>query len=268
MLQVKRKGAMGARLKALWRVVRFSRGADMRPGYTYGVSSCIIKAGVAGEERRMGEDIFTVFYGARDEENAVRMAAYMRNKFPFLGIQKPKRRELSRAFLKQKKKEKQVDWPFIWKCYGLPEREFHYLALAYLDAVKKRLTPADMGAIKQLVLTHAWWDSTDSLDAIVGDICLRYPEVKETTMREWMGSDSIWLRRISIDFQLRYKEKTDTAFLRRAILANTGTGEFFINKAIGWSLREYSKVDKEWVRRFLAENRLSPLSRKEAGKYL
>ena len=44
--------------------------------------------------------------------------------------------------------------------------------------------------------------------------------------------------------------------------------EFFINKAIGWALREYSKTDADAVRAFVAETDLAPLSRREALKWL
>lgn len=45
---------------------------------------------------------------------------------------------------------------------------------------------------------------------------------------------------------------------------------FFIRKAIGWVLREYSKTAHEAVRMFLRAHRagLSPLSFREAAKHL
>jgi 3-methyladenine DNA glycosylase AlkD len=215
-------------------------------------------------------DIFETFYAARNEKNAVPMAAYMKNRFPYLGIKTPEHKALAKAFLKEKKKDKQIDWAFIWKCYDLPEREFHYLGLAYLIAVVKLLTPDDAGNLEKLITTNSWWDTVDSIDAIVGDLCLRYPELKETVITRWTMSDNIWLKRISIDYQLQYKEKTDTQMLSHAILTNVGTKEFFVNKAIGWSLREYSKTDKEWVRSFINDNsdKLSTLSIKEGSKYI
>jgi 3-methyladenine DNA glycosylase AlkD len=69
-------------------------------------------------------------------------------------------------------------------------------------------------------------------------------------------------------FQLKYKGKTDTDFLSKAILNNSDTNEFFVDKAIGWALREYSKTNKEWVGNFIENNSLSKLSVKEGSKYL
>lgn len=107
------------------------------------------------------------------------------------------------------------------------------------------LTPGDTDALEKLITTKSWWDAVDVIDAYVGDLCLRYPELKETVISKWMVSQNIWLKRVSIDFQLRFKDKTDTNILSRAILTNTGTREFFVNKAIGWSLREYSKINPD-----------------------
>ena len=123
--------------------------------------------------------------------------------------------------------------------------------------------------IKKLVLKKSWWDTIDSLDEIVGSLSLAYPEVNKTIL-EWSLDKNIWLRRIAIDHQLLRKEKTNTELLEQIIVNNLGSKEFFINKAIGWSLRDYSKTNKQWVSDFIAKYRddLSQLSIKEASKYL
>lgn len=213
-------------------------------------------------------NIFEIFYASRNEENSIKMAAYMKNKFKFLGISTPERRRLSKDFFKQRKKDITFDWKFIYKCYEMPEREFHYLALEYISQLKHLLIPEDISKIEKLIITNSWWDSTDCLDAIVGYMCLEYPQLKDTAILKWINCDNIWLKRVAIDFQLQYKEKTDTEILSKAILSNCNTDQFFINKAIGWSLREYSKTNKEWVQNFLNENKLSKLSIREASKYL
>lgn len=213
-------------------------------------------------------DIFEMFYNNINEEQAVQMAKYMRNKFPFLGLKKPERARLSKEFLKMKRKDTIVDWDFIFKCYHLPEREFQYLAIDYMDKVRKLFTSKDMENIEKLLTTKSWWDSVDAINRTVGYIAMEYPEVKEDIIWKWVKCDNIWLKRISIIFQLKYKEKTDTDFLEKAILHNSQTEEFFINKAIGWALREYSKTNKVWVKNFINQNPLQPLSVREGSKYL
>lgn len=213
-------------------------------------------------------DIVEVYCKNRNEELAVPMAKYMKNKFPFLGIKTPQRKTLAKEFMKERKKDKEVDWDFIDKCFNLPEREFQYLAIHYMDVVKKLFTIDDMEKIESLITYKSWWDTVDSINPIVGYISMKYPEVKDKVISKWIYSENIWLKRVSIIFQLKYKEKTDTEFLSKAIINNASTEEFFVNKAIGWALREYSKTNKSWVSDLIENNQLSKLSVREGSKYL
>lgn len=89
-------------------------------------------------------------------------------------------------------------------------------------------------------------------------------------MLKWSQDEDIWLRRLAIDHQNSRKDLTNPELLEKIIVNNFGTDEFFINKAIGWSLRDYSKVNPNWVRSFINkfEKRMDKLSIKEASKYL
>ncbi|GHU19413.1 DNA alkylation repair protein [Betaproteobacteria bacterium] len=196
------------------------------------------------------------------------MSAYMRGKFQFLGIPAPERKSLSREFLKTAGK-KPVDWNFVSKCWQQPEREFQYLAKDYLSKRAAALTSADVPKLRELATQKSWWDTVDGLDVIIGGIAIRFPEVNDTLLM-WSVDENIWLRRIAIDHQLMRKEKTDTALLARIIENNFGSPEFFINKAIGWSLRDYSKTNPDWVRGFVESHRdkMAALSIKEASKYI
>lgn len=215
------------------------------------------------------EQLFTDFEKNKDEEKAKQMSAYMRNQFPFLGIQSVKRRELSKDFLREARKKQEVDWDFVHKCWEKDEREFQYVAIDYLKRMEKFLTAGDIPKLKNLALAKSWWDTIDALDKIIGGIALAYPEVTETLIK-WSVDENIWLRRIAINHQRGRKEKTDTDLLEKIIVNNLGQTEFFINKAIGWSLREYSKVNPDWVRDFIEKYQedLAPLSIREGSKYI
>jgi 3-methyladenine DNA glycosylase AlkD len=56
--------------------------------------------------------------------------------------------------------------------------------------------------------------------------------------------------------------------MKQIIRENLGSRESFINKAIGWALRQYTRIDPRGVRKFVAETPLSPLSAREALKWL
>jgi len=192
----------------------------------------------------------------------------MRDQFIFLGIPTPQRRKLT-AQVVRTRGQAGVDWEFVFRCWDEPEREFQYLAVDYLIQRKAAVTPADMPRLERLIVTKSWWDTVDALDRVVGAARLAHPELDDILLR-WSVSDNIWLRRTAIDHQLTLKDQTDTALLERILVNNLGQTEFFINKAIGWSLRDYSKTDPEWVRAFIARHRdgLAALSVREASKYL
>lgn len=204
-----------------------------------------------------------------DPEKAPQMAAYMKNKFPFLGIQKPQRQQLTKEFIKEAKKGKTVDWDTVSMLWNLPEREFQYLAVDYLIALKDYIKAEDIERIEKLITTKSWWDTVDAIASIiVGQMCRNYPELIESHIMEWAVSSNIWLVRTAILFQLKYKENTNINLLSKIIMENSEQKEFFITKAIGWVLREYSKTNKEWVREFIGNNALQPLSIKEGSKYI
>lgn len=213
-------------------------------------------------------DILNTLQKLADPAKAVPMAAYMQNNFPFLGIPKPEREKHFNDFLKSADKST-VDWKFIQKCWKMPEREFQYLGCEYLEKVKKALSPADIPNLREIIITKSWWDTVDSIDAVIGDMALRYPEINKTLLL-WSKDKNIWLRRLAIIHQLRFKSKTDTKLLEQIITNCLGTDEFFINKAIGWALREYSKTNPDWVRDFIKRNKgkMTNLSIREASKYI
>jgi 3-methyladenine DNA glycosylase AlkD len=215
------------------------------------------------------DEMFELLEGMENPEKAAEMAAYMKNYFPFLGVQKPALEKVIRPYLKNASKEAEVDWEFVDICWGKEYREAQYIGTEYLYCIRKKLSKNDLDKIKRLVTIKPWWDVTDSLDEVVGYLVFTYPELK-ATMLTWAKDKSIWVRRIAIDHQLQRKEDTDAELLEKIIVLNLGTNEFFITKAIGWSLRDYSKVAPQWVSSFVTRyrDRLSALSIKEASKYL
>ena len=201
-------------------------------------------------------------------DDAVAMKAYMKNKFDFLGVKTPARRKLAKPFFKQQT-DSVIDWDFINEAWSNPYRELQYIALDYLEICKKFLTPSDLPRLKKLAQTKSWWDTIDFLDRLVGSIIARFPETKEIILA-WSCDKDIWLRRLAIDHQLLRKEKTDTELLEKILVNNLGQTEFFINKAIGWALRDYSKTNPDWVRNFIQRHReeMAALSIREGSKYL
>lgn len=215
------------------------------------------------------EELKRKFEESKDKENAISMAKYMRNLFSFYGIPTPKRKAVYKTLLREEKKLGKIDWQFLDKCYKDSHREFQYFVCDYLLAMNKYLTFEDIPKLKQYITKKEWWDTIDCFDSVIGEIGLRDNRV-EKLMLEWSKDKDHWLRRIAIDHQLNRKEKTNKELLEQIIVNNFGSEEFFINKAIGWSLREYSKTNPTWVKEFLDKykDKLNKLSTREASKYI
>ena len=205
----------------------------------------------------------------QDPENAEAMSKYMKNGFAFYGIAAPERKLLYKNFINTEKRSKIIDWEFLYRCYDDEHREFQYFVYDYLLAMKKYVTFEDIDKIRYFIITKPWWDTTDFLCKVIGDVGLRDPKVKKL-MLEWSVDDNIWIRRTAILHQLACKAETDCELLEMIICNCFGSDEFFINKAIGWSLREYSKTSPEWVSDFISrhKDKMNSLSIKEASKYI
>ncbi|TLG71536.1 DNA alkylation repair protein [Culicoidibacter larvae] len=217
----------------------------------------------------MVEDIKSSFYAASNQAQATAMEDYLRNLFPFLGIAAPLRKQLQKPFITAAKQLdiealKQV----ITELYVLPEREFQYAAIDIAVANTKRFSYNDIVWLYQFIDDKPWWESVDSLRKVFEVWCLNNYELFPQVMSDLSTSASFWRRRVAITMQLKYKDKLDTEWLTQVILADRLTEEFFIQKAIGWSLREYSKVNSPWVIDFVASNQLSPLASREAFKII
>ena len=209
------------------------------------------------------------FESREDKENAAAMSKYMRNMFDFYGLPAPRRKEVYHDVIRSDKKGKAIDWGFLDKCYDDKHREFQYLVYDYLLALKEYVSFDDIPKIKYYITTKSWWDTIDFLCKVIGDVGTRDPRVKDL-MIDWSKNENIWLKRTAIEHQLGLKDKTDAKLLEIIIVNNFGSNEFFVNKAIGWALRDYSKTDPEFVKSFINRHgdEMDSLSIKEASKYL
>ena len=211
-----------------------------------------------------------LFEENRNEDNAGPMQNYMKGHFSFLGIKSPLRKELEKKFFQETGLLLEpFNKEFIEELWNKEEREYQYTALTYMEKSLKKLQKSDLPFMEWLITTKSWWDTVDAIaPKPVGNIAEKFPDVIEETVDGWAIHENIWLRRAAILFQLKYKEKTNEDLLYRYIMKNAERKEFFIQKAIGWALREYSKSNPASVEKFIEEHKLAPLSVREGSKYL
>ncbi|WP_028547499.1 DNA alkylation repair protein [Paenibacillus sp. UNC451MF] len=216
------------------------------------------------------KDLIELLSNNRNAEEAVPMKQYMRNQFEFLGIRRPKREELLKAWLKRNgllSKEQLPD--VLTSLWNMPEREYQYTALELLEKMKKKLDKDHIDLLEWLILHKSWWDTVDGIAPnAVGYLFQNHPELIGSYAEQWIESDNMWLQRSAILYQLKYKSKTNERLLFDYVLRRAESEQFFIQKAIGWALREYSKTNPQAVKQFIEGHELKPLSRREGLKQL
>lgn len=204
-----------------------------------------------------------------NENNARAMSVYMREQFIFYGIRTPERRQLQNQCLQAIQSLAYSDLIMMIQCsYQESQREWHYFAGDLADKYHQPLPAEFIQTAEFMITRHSWWDTVDNIASkTVGHLVQRYPELV-TVMDQWIAADNIWLRRSAILHQLKYKQHTDVTKLLNYCEQAADSKEFFIQKAIGWVLREYSKTDALTVKQFVATHNLSHLSRTEALKWV
>jgi 3-methyladenine DNA glycosylase AlkD len=204
-----------------------------------------------------------------DESKAEQMARYMKNQFIFAGVQKPQRALLQKELLKDSTKWTVEElMTVISDLYQKPEREYQYAAIDLALKNVKRLEMEELKLFLSLTAQKKWWDSIDSWRKVYSTWCLSHFDQLSAVYDWFYGQEDFWMRRIAITLQLGFKEKTNQELLKKAYQYDMYTNEFFIQKAIGWALRDYSKTNPVWVKEQLGTETFSNLAVREASKYL
>lgn len=214
----------------------------------------------------------TSFSQFKNPENGLAMSKYMKGRFPFFGIKATVRRSLQKQWIESLPKDiSDEDRRFlIRELWSRAERELHYAAIDWMNSWNKKLIlKEDKDLLKWLITNNSWWDSVDSIAAnYLGKYIVKYPESGSKLIDEWRNEDNMWLNRSCLIYQLKYGNKTDFQLLKSLIRQYQPIKQFFIQKAIGWSLRQYSKFHPDEVRDFVHEIDLKGLALKEASKYI
>ena len=202
-------------------------------------------------------------------ELAIPMENYMKNHFPFYGIKTDKRRLIFKAIWENHHEEvKQNSREIALQLFDFEEREMHYCGIEILiKNLKKNYQLEDIQLIEKILTTNSWWDSVDTIAKyILGEYLIEFPNETKKVIQRFSDSDNMWLNRSAILFQLSYKQKTNSEILFNECIKHSHSKEFFIQKSIGWALREYGRYYPNEVKEFVKQNTLKPLSTKEALK--
>jgi 3-methyladenine DNA glycosylase AlkD len=213
------------------------------------------------------KDLTNLYSKHANAENATHMKNYMRGQFEFYGIKTKERRTLLKQAIASNEEEVVTNVrELTFQLYKLPQREFHLTANEIFDKqLRKKYLKDDIVLIERLITENSWWDTVDFIAKwVLGNYLTIYPDMVETTITRFSNVDNIWLNRSTIIFQLGYKHNTNEELLFKQCMSYKESNEFFIQKAIGWALREYGKTSPQSVLNFVNSTSLKPLSHREA----
>jgi len=215
-------------------------------------------------------NIDDLFKRNQHPEDALEMKRYMQGKFDFYGIKAPIRRKLVQDYMKKNQRPAYADLSAVvkkfWEC---PQREHQYFASELVEKYRSDFDREIIDLLEFMIVNKPWWDTVDMIaKKLVGHYFKLYPGQRDKYIDKWISYDELWLQRTALLFQLGYKEETDVNLLFYIIQNLQDNEEFFIQKAIGWALRDYSKLEPEVVREFVDGRELSKFAYKEATKRL
>jgi len=230
--------------------------------------------GVSGTDERtrsLAAQVTAELEALARPELAAAMAAYLKvaenATLPPLGVRRPEVRRTARRLARGADEAALLATVTeLWDRATHREQRYAAQDLLGLRWARGRLDLLDLH--RHHVVTGAWWDHVDETAHRIAELVVVHPRELGRTLRAWSTDDDRWLRRVAIIGQLGLRDRVDLALLADVIEPNRADPEFFVRKAIGWALREVARWDPDWVRGYVADHELSPLSRREALKHL
>ena len=239
-------------------------------------------ASMMGMAARLGREVRALVTAVRDglaehadPATAEEQQRYMKSAMPYRGLKTPLLRSVVRPLIAEHLLPDRGQWEAavrtLWDEAAYREERYAALSIAGDRRYRGHQDPDTIDLYDHLVVTGAWWDLVDAIAIqLIGPIQRRYRPVVNARMRAWAADHDLWRRRAAILHQVGAEDATDRELLVDCILPNLTDREFFIRKAIGWALRQYARLQPDWVAGFVAEHedRMSGLSRREATKHL
>src|SRR5262249_34450448 len=223
--------------------------------------------------RSLRRDLWEALAARADPARAPAMQRYMKSSMPYLGVATPALRAACREVFARHPLSGFDAWReavlALWR--SATHREHRYGAIELCGDRRHRelQTMRALPMYEEMITTGAWWDYVDAIASHqLGAILRAEPGSMRRAMLAWSRSPDLWKRRSAILCQLGFKQDTDLDLLYAAIEPSLDSREFFLQKAIGWALRQHAWTDAREVARYVRVNyeRLSPLSRREALK--
>ena len=194
---------------------------------------------------------------------------YMKYQFKVLGVPAPERQKITKVFAKEFVNLCPRQVKKLLNSINSTEREFLYFKIAILENnMQIFMGLKNLKIIRDLLIEASWWDGVDTISGKVIHPLLLDLSKKDRTLllRKFSTDPNMWVRRSAIVSMVRIKDAVSSATITKVLERNLGTSEFFINKAIGWFLREHYFYDQKYVIGFCKKHQLNRVAQREVDR--
>lgn len=210
---------------------------------------------------------------AGNAEEAAAQQAYHKSPLNFHGIKTELQRDLVQQVFPEDTYSRDEHLPVVselWRSEWFDER---MAALTLLERARRLLTPPDLDGLKAMADACQCWAELDALALrILSPMAVDFETAVYKPVRQWVSDDYMWTRRAAILLHIvpARRQRLIGEFAWPSLEERLHEEEFFIRKAIGWTLREISKHYPREVFGFLTRvgERASPLTRREGARNL
>jgi len=218
-------------------------------------------------EKKISKYISNKLAENANPNDAIHMQRYMKTSMHYYGVKSPIHNSIVMNVKKSFPISNQEEYNnIILKIWQLPHREEKYISIKLARKWKKYITLDALPLYEKMIREGQWWDFIDPIAVgLIGILLFENRMKMNNILDKWILDENLWIRRSAILAQLKHKEDTDFEKLFSYCLQCAHEKEFFIQKAIGWALREYSKTAPKQVKGYINKNknRLSNLSIRE-----
>ena len=204
---------------------------------------------------------------------AANQKSYLNSDLDFFGVSVPVvRAALNRAMAESPITERVELLRKSLQCFERDHFEMQLFGVLLLDKYSKLLVPSDLNFIADLIRRCNTWALVDPLSKPASILVDRGLSEVGPILDSWSVDENFWLRRFSLLVLMSGLRRDDSQWDRLVTYADAmiEEKEFFVRKAIGWVLRDLSRVRPDpvvtFVRRHIAV--ISGVTFREAVKYL
>lgn len=209
----------------------------------------------------------------QNKKRAEKEKSYLKSPYNFYGVSVNQINIIVKEFRKKNPTlEKDKLFKLVHKLWNSSYHEEKTLAIKLLSSYDSYLSFKDMKLLEKLLQESTGWDHIDGIATGLVSAVLSKNKKAFDYLNKWSNSSNFWLRRAAIISQINLfrKGKGNKELCFDIMKKQFDDSEFFIRKAIGWTLRELSKEDPQTVYRFLKKNKaqMSSLSFREGSRRL